>query len=108
MAWLQITGAALVNLSSIACNVKNLQDLTFFLRLPCAFLATMLRTETGHANLFACPESQIFLWLPDYGVGCVEEWSSGLRHLAITQAYGLANRTAGSKSCLFRQTLWSG
>jgi hypothetical protein len=26
----------------------------------------------------------------------VEEWSSGLRHLAITQAYGLANRTAGS------------
>ena len=34
--------------------------------------------------------------LPDHGVGCVEEWSSGLRHLAITQAYGLANRPAGS------------
>jgi hypothetical protein len=26
----------------------------------------------------------------------VEEWSSGLRHLAYTQAYDLANRTAGS------------
>lgn len=56
----------------------------------------MLRTNPERANLFARSGNRAVLGLPDYRVGCVEEWSSGLRHLAYTQAYDLANRTAGS------------